>query len=319
MPFQTKPSSDMVYDLINEANPTLPAQVAAASVRLGVPAVFAGGSWPNPNTTITLTGVPGNTDFIGRRAVTYRRWDLSALYRGMTLTVKKHSEANLGGGANTVVFTVHQLLADINVKYGIHLTTDDVENANILRGSTQEGGLYVSTVNVVAKTTSLGFRGQFALKWIEGKPNLAEMITVQEIPGRRYPGGNDFSGAHKDIVSTAAFGIDFSSAIKGAYPTMPDNPVNITLPASQVWFDMVNACLQIVNARAGTAYQVSGTTNYKTAVNDFAGMSLVSAHTDDAAYPEANSADFNRMLIIKVPDDCTWAAGTMLFHYNYPL
>lgn len=319
MPFQTKPSSDMVYDLINEANPSLPAPVAPASVRLGTPAVFAGGSWPNPNTTITLTGVPGNTDFIGRRAVTYRRWDLSALYRGMTLTVKKHSEANLSNGANTVVFTVHQLLADINAKYGIHLTTDDVENANILRGNTQEGDLYVSTVNVVAKATSLGFRGQFALKWIQGKPNLGEMITIREIPGRRYPGGNDFSGSHKDVVSTAAFGIDFSTAIKEKFPAMADGPINVVLPANQTWFDVMNACFAIVNARAGTAYIVSGSTNYKTTPNDFAGMTLTMAHTDSAEHPEANSVDFNRVLVINVPDDCTWAAGKLLFHYNYPL
>lgn len=316
MAYQKKVSEELVYDLINEANPDLPVVATAANVRLGTPTALANTPWPALNTTIGLSGVPGSMDYIGRRNIQYRRWDLAAMFRGVVVLVRKHTEASLGSATN-VMFTVYQLLNDINTKYGILLTERDVSDVNILRGNTQEDGRYTTSVQVTAKATSLGFTGSFTLKWVDAKKSLSDMITVQEIPGRKWPGGNDFSGYHKDIVSTAAFGIDCTAAIKTAYPTLTDNPVDVTLPSNEVWTSLVNGCLALVNARAGTSYNVSNTGNYKTQPNNLSGMTLNVRAT--ANVESANSVDFNRVMVIAVPEDCTWAAGVFYFHYNYPL
>lgn len=316
MAYQKKVSEELVYDLINEANPDLPTSATATNVRLGTPTALAGTPWPALNTKIELSGVPGSMDYIGRRNIQYRRWDLSAMFRGVVVQVRKHTEASLGSATN-VMFTVYQLLNDINTKYGILLTERDVSDVNILRGNTQEDGRYTTSVQVTAKATSLGFTGSFTLKWVDAKKSLSDMITVQEIPGRKWPGGNDFSGYHKDIVSTAGFGIDCSAAIKTAYPSLTDNPVDVTLPSNEVWTALVNGCLALVNARAGTSYNVSNTGNYQTQPNNLSGMTLNVRAT--ANVESANAVDFNRVMIIAVPADCTWAAGTFYFHYNYPL
>ena len=315
MPLYTKESKALVYDLINEANPSLAIPVTQTNVTLGTPAVIANQAWPNNNTSIVATPAAGSGDYIGRQTLTYRRLDLAALFRGQTIQIKKF-KSTASSSAATVMYTVYQLLNDINSKYGMNLTQDDVADANITRGSTLEDGQYTTTITVTTKATSLGYTGSFALKWLNTKQSLEDMITVRTLGGRLFPGGNDFSGSHKEILAMAGYGLDVSSAWRQTNSTW-----NGAAWAKQVIgsasYQVFQLMLDSVNSKCGTAYKITNGGSYQT-TNEFAGFSWQCITLPNANYPEANSTDFNRLFIITAPDDCPWAIGEMYLHCNYP-
>jgi len=314
MPLYKKPSKDLVYDLINEANPQLEIPASALNVSLGVPAAIAGTSWPANNTNIVLSPAPGSGDFIGRQTVSYRRLDLSALFRGQTILIKKF-KSTASSSSGTLMYTVYQLLADINSRYGMNLTEDDVNNANILRGSTLEDGQYTTTVTVSTKATSLGYTGSFSLKWLNTKQSLEDMITVRTLGGRLFPGGNDFSGAHKEILAMAGYGIDGSDALRRTSSTWNGTATSgVVAAAHQVW---LSAMLDDINIKCGTSYKCTNGGSYLT-TNEFFGMNYTIVVLPHANYPDANTTDFNRLFIITAPANCPWAVGDLYVHANYP-
>lgn len=213
MPTYDKPSAEMVYDLINEANPSLPFQVSPSNMNLGVPSNVTPSGNNIQDTQITLSAKP-NSDFIGRASVRYRRINLGTLFRGMVVQIAKWSP-NLPGGSGTTMFTVHQLLDDINAKYGIKLSPEDVTNQNITRGNTLENGKYTRTVTVAAAAGSLGFKGSFTLKWLEAPRDLEGMVTLTDIAGRAFPGGNVFDENHLKVMNFMATGIDWTDQMTG--------------------------------------------------------------------------------------------------------
>lgn len=314
MPLFKKPSKDLVYDLINEANPQLAIPASPSNVTLGTPTVLSGGSWPTNNTKITLSPAPASGDFIGRQDVNYRRLDLSALFRGQVILIKKFkSTASTVSGS--LMYTIYQLLADINSRYGMNLTEDDVVNGNVIRGNTLEDGQYTTTVTVTTKGTSLGYTGSFSLKWLNTKQALEDMITVRTLAGRVFPGGNDFSGAHKDILDMAGWGIDGSSALRRTNSTWNGTATSGTILAAQaVW---LSAMCDDINAKCGSSYKCTSGSSYQV-TNELFGMPFTIVLLPHANFPDANSVDFNRLFIITPPADCPWATGALYVHANYP-
>lgn len=318
MPLYNKPAPDLVYDLVNEANPTLPIPLSATNVRFGAPSIIASSPWPQNNTSIEISPAPGNSDYVGKRTLSYRRLDLAALFRSMVIQIRKF-KSTTGSNNATVMFTVHQLLNDINQQYGLKLTTDDVNDGNITRGPNQEDGQYTSTVTVTTKVGSLGFTGSFQLKWINTKQSLEDMITVVEIPGRLFPAGNDFSGDPKDTLDSAAFGIDISGVIKAewaAYGGQTSGPYPVSQDAVSI--AMTRGLLNLVNQKCGTEYVLSdGAPTYLTK-NEFKGATYSIITLPSALYPQLNSTDFNRCMVVVMPSDCPWAVGRLFGHFNYP-
>lgn len=315
MPLYSKPSKDLVYDLINEANPGLDNPISQANVSLGTPTAIAGAAWPASNTSIVVSPGAGSGDYIGRQTLTYRRLDLSALFRGQVIQIKKFKSI-VGSNTGTVMFTIYQLLADINSQYGMNLTEDDVNNGNILRLGTLEDGQYTTTVTVTTKATSLGYTGSFQLKWLNTKQSLEDMVTVRTLGGRLFPGGNDFSGAHKTILNMAGWGIDAGSALRRTGSTWNGSAV-ATRPITSSEQPWVAAALADVNVKCGTSYKCTTNGSYLT-TNEFFSMVYTIVTLPNANYPDANSTDFNRLIILTAPADCPWAIGDMYLHVNYP-
>jgi len=306
MPLYLKPSKDEVYDLINQANPDLGFVASPANVNLTVPSVATVSGQPNLNTKITLGAVQGG-DFMGRKDVFYRRRSLTSLFRGVTVQIDLY-RAPVAAGA--VAYTVYQLLPYINAKYGMSLTEDDITNANILYGSTLEGGFNTTTVTVQAKATSLGYIGSFALKWKSAPQDLATMIGVTELGGRLYPGGNDFT-AHKNIVNFMGYGTDWTTFLAQypwqGFPT--SNSLASSNPAANILW--ANQMLAELNIQYGTTFptNLGGSTL------------LVKAATiytlPNAAVPEANSRYFNRVMVIDILDTQADAIGVGRFYHHF--
>lgn len=314
MSIYKKVAKALVYDLINEANPTLSKPVTELNARLGVPAVIASAVFPAANTTIKLSPMPGTADYIGSQTVKYRRLDLTRMFRGITATVVKYAPKSVGAAAGTVMFTVYELLNDINKLYGLKLTEDDINTGNIVRGSTQEGGQYTTTVTVTTKATSLGFVGSFALKWINTPQSIADMITNTDLDGRVFPGGNVFDENHKKIISSLSYGADFSAEM-AALVTGPFGRQGINWNS---WANYYNnyllAKMRQVTGMPEWKYTANG--DYRVGVGDISGMTHALYALPSTVYPEGNGRFYNLVLVIYIPEDCTWATGEFIMHFN---
>lgn len=315
MPFFIKPSQALVYDLINEANPSLPIAVSPANFKLGAPSAATVPGQPELNTVVTGSAV--GTDYIGRKPFNYQRLTLNSLFRGMVVQINKYSPNQ--AGANSVVFTIYQLLPVINTLFGLNLEQDDIVDGNILRGNTQEGGFYTTTVTVTAKATSLGWTGSFALKWKSAPQDLESMITTTSLPVRRFPGGNDFvTPGHAVIVNNMAFGIDWSSFILAgthwdSYPNAWEGAGNNLVTFGNRFIDELNrlygkGLVKPTNAAPAYSYQ-----SWAGRVVDLS----TQAGADSA--PLANAKYYNRVLILTIPPEDTakgCGVGEHYIHYN---
>ena len=322
MPLYNKPSKDLVYDLINEANPDLRVPITLTNAVLGTPAAITGTPvWPQPNTTIVASAAPASDDYIGKQTLKYRRLDMSTLFRAMVVTIRKYRDVT-GFTSGSGVYLVSQLLPDINQQYGLNLTMDDLTDAWVTRGNAVENGFNTNTITVHTKATSLGYVGTFQLKWINANRNIADMITVKEIPGRLFPGGNDFSVAHSDILTPMGFGIDVSQAMNGnAYggSNIAERAMN-----NPAWVGddvAIRAILALVNAKCGTDYKFTSGGLAETPGEFWQGRWSIQPSTNSATlalYPEINSTDFNKVVIIKPPVGQTWSTDVLLCGFNYP-
>jgi len=315
MPLYNKPSPELVYDLINAANPDLPVALTPANAKLDNPVTATIPGRSDLNTTIAVISVGG--DYIGRKPMNYRRIDLSKLLRGVLVQMNKYS-ANQSA-SNSIVFTVYNLLPLINAKHGLNLTTDDVADVNILRGNTQEGGFYTTTVTVNAKATSLGYVGSFALKWKSAPQDLESMITVTNLTARRFPGGNDFSNpSHPVVVSNMAFGIDWTAFINSgvkwnSYPNGWEGIGDAVVGFGNRFIDELNRLYG-----KGLVYPTNAAPAY--AYQSWAGRVVdLSTQAGIDSAPLANSKYYNRVLILTIPDADTakgCGAGQHYIHYN---
>lgn len=308
MPLYLKPSTALVYDLINEANPALPVPLSVSNMKLNDPQPVTVPGRSDLNTAVTAISIGG--DYIGRKVLNYRRLVFGTLFRGMTVQVDKYSSKDTG--SNATVFTVYDLLPIINVKYGLNLTTDDIVDANIIRGNVQENGFYTSTVTVSSKGTSLGYVGSFQLKWKGAPQDLESMIAVTDLNARSFPGGNTFDGAHPTVVDNMAYGIDWTSFIATA--TWDGFPGNLraggNTPAfGQRFIDELNrlygkSLVGSYKAASAYAYLDWGSTVYD-----------LSTQAGRDAVPLANSKYFNRVLVWTIPAYDTVRGSGIGKHY----
>lgn len=319
MPIYKKPSPELVFDLINEANPSLDIPLTPTNVQLGKPVALTAAPWPAANTEIEVSAAPGTTEYTGKKTLSYRRLEFASLWRGQTIQIEKYIDVT-GMSSGTAVFTVHQLLGDINQQYGVNLTVSDVNNTVITRGSLGPDGQYTRTVTASARSDSLGYTGTFQLVWKNAKQSLQDMVTVRELNGRLYPGGNDFSGEHKDVLHCAGFSIDITATFREIWPGFGATALSDSNISSYPQLEpVIQAALTMVNAKCGTNYQRSAAGSYLTTPGDFAGFLRFSNRIlPNTLFPETNSTDFNRCMIIPAPNDCPWGTGNLYLHYNYP-
>lgn len=306
MPLYTKASKDEVYDLINSANPTLAFPVSPTNVNLGLPTATVVSGQPTLNTKIAVSCKQSDGTYVGRNSLNYRRRSLSSLFRALTVQIDLYAPPVAAGA---VAYTIYQLLPYINAKYGMFLTTDDVVDAPIVYGSTLEGGFNTTTVSVVAKSTSLGYIDSFALKWKSAPQDLGTMIAVNDLPGRLYPGGNDFSGTHKNIVNFMGYSTDWTDIIV-ANPWYNFPASNLTIDNTGPTNGFMAVFLAEINRQYGTSY---------TAVNMAAlAKTITTYNLPSALLPEGNRLYYNRCVVIDLADGVadTIGVGRFFIHYN---
>lgn len=313
MPIVNKTSPELVYDAINEANQNLPVPASPATVLLGAPVVQVPPSGSVANTKVVLTPA-GDGSYLGRKEVQYRRREFPVWFRGMLVRIDAW-HPNKSGSANWVnTFTLHQLLPRLNAKYGLKLTTDDITDVQFQANSNSldADGRPWTARTMTAKVTSLGWVGSVTVEWHDAARSLIDAIAINDLPNTRtYPGGNDFSVAHKEVVNFMGFGVDWSSwAAVNPWPGFPA----ITNVSSTAWNAWLAKFFTEINRIYGTSLTGVVAVDAPYPVGTATTSRIITLPDD--AYPELNSRFYNRCLLVPILPTSETMAGTFALHYN---
>lgn len=321
MQLYPKTSPELVLDLIAATNPGLPFPLTVDTVYIGPPTAIAVVPPAIVNTTARISSKP-SSKYTGSKVVSYQRINLANLFFNVTPNIRKYSATGEAGGNP---FTIYQLLPFLNDLYGVKLTQDDVNDAAFPAYSTiTEGGVSkkVASVAMTAKATSQAFIGSVLIRTQAGQRDLSSIILKTEIPGRLYPGGNDFVTNTKDRLDCIGYGIDFSELMNGL-GTSQTNPRSYFFAAGLTigWSSNAVGSQQDVFDAIKTVLGIPLVVGYGGSPPASARWCLNAATTNvvtlpNAAYPEANSKDFNRLAVVTPVAGNTWATGRLYLHYN---
>lgn len=158
--------AQILVDQINDDNSS---SFTTALFNFGVPAADGGAK----NTKIVLTAA-GGSGYSGTRDIYYNRVDLATVpgNRGTTFQV---------GDAETLA----ELIPEINTLYGINLTAADYNDVAI-PAFPGEAPHETQTINLVAKSGSIVWRGTLVLTLNANDIDLVEAIENNSLNGLTY-------------------------------------------------------------------------------------------------------------------------------------
>lgn len=305
MPLYSKPPKESVLDLIKEANPNLPLPLTTDGVTFGVPKTIplTPGSIVNTEIEMSARGASG---YVKKTIVRYRRLSLDTLFRGLAAEVHKYTAR----GPYEYPFDMYGLLKEVNARFGLNVTEDDVVNTWFPWQNDKYYPDKRTCVGVmVSKPTSLLWTGQTSLRWVSDRQSIADMILKLELPGRVFPGGKSTPSA-KYVLDSATFGADFGEFSKNMeHSYLTGFQFGIDNVAIRAVHDEVLAGINLVTGKTYT-YEP------KTEAFGLGGIVPVRYTLPNPAIPEANSKDYNRVVVFPYPVDGVWGVGRLLLHYN---
>lgn len=192
-----KPSNELVYDLINLANPQLPIPIDANNVIIEkITTVAVNEASNNRNTSARLRGVQGMgyTDSV---TLYYDRINLASI-------IPTYAASSAGFTSFTAANT-HAALAAIQDAFGINFSTKDIVNRGLAGISTAD---YTSTIQLQADVASPAYVGVQTVRYYRGKPVLDTSITKDVLDVLKHPIDETLSKRCADLMT---YGIDFTS------------------------------------------------------------------------------------------------------------
>lgn len=187
-----KTGKELVWDLINQANPR---PVPFSASNSAIEAITAGSFTQDGvtyNTKARIRGLP-NSGYTGSVTVYYNRLTLSNLFRNQQASVESFSAAD-----------IHALLPVINRSYGLNLLTSDITNATL-------GGVavpnYTNTVFLApAATSALLAAGSANMRYMRGLPYLDKFILSKNLTAYTHP----VADTTKPAAQLLTYGLDFT-------------------------------------------------------------------------------------------------------------
>lgn len=335
MAIYTKPARQMLIDLINEGNPDLPFSINSVDYEFTRPVPIE--LQPNGhNTEIRIMAKPG-APYIGNVLLTYRRLDLGYLFRNIIPTIKQWVENSGNPASGTTRAYLHDFLPLFTKKYGINLQTSQINNVALQERDGLDPNRYF---NIVANPESLIYIGSAQAQWILGRRRLSELLQVDEVEGRLYPDGNDFSEDFKrrplltELTHYIDFtmyhqenGIDWNRYSNRSFSTSYHSNSTTSIYLSRQENIYRNILDEMFRTHLGFGVAIrelnqGGVPLYTTGLNEttnevsVAGIRYYHIALPHNDYPEANSEFFNSAVVIQVPDDCPWGLGNIFLHYN---
>lgn len=295
MPLYDKPPVGILLDVFTASNSGAknPPVLNSANARCGLPIAVSGS--PSWNTQVTIYAARSSNN-LGKVTVKYRRLSLRTLFSSISVEIHVYSPA----AANAVPYKFSDLLPLFNQKYGLNLTTDDFidQSFPIASDTKYSSTVRNSVITLQANPNSLQYIDQINVRWVNAPPVLSDLIKTTVLPGRTYPGGNDFLSAHAYVLNIETFGYDFSSIA--------------TYVGTGVGF--VSHAAPLIASLTGKPYTYDSQ-NQNAPFNLF-GASYTVYALPNAAVPEANSTDYNHVAVMTLGAGDTWGVGALYLHYN---
>lgn len=192
MALYPKGGKQMIFDLINAANPSeVPYTEANTAIE-----VITNGSFTvdgkSYNTSARVRGLMG-TGYTGSKTVYYNRLSLATLFLNATFRLDSYSAAS-----------VYDALPVINSRYGLNLTQADIVDA-ALAGVGQAN--YNSIVGVRGKATSpILTTASATLYYYRGLPYLDKFVLAKNLNAYNHP----VSDASRKSAQMLTIGLDFT-------------------------------------------------------------------------------------------------------------
>lgn len=288
-----------VIDQINLDNPTLPWALNTTDFLYGKPQVVA-----NPvnglNTKIRIQAKTG-TKYTGSVDVTYRRRDLTNLFRGISPQITRWVN---DGSAMTLALIVPL----INSAYGLNL---DATKCTIPSNWAVSASGTAKVITAVA--TDWQYTGSFSITWNRGLQELGlDILTLTDLDGFQWPGGNDFT-AYPDrsmFGNFLASGIDITEVVQSSSVL---SWTSVTA-GSQLSAAQGTAVYDYVNSKLGTnlnVYAYNADTNPQ-GLSGYIGYQRV---LPNASYPEANKPGFAYAVIVNATAHPLFKSN-LVFYFN---
>jgi hypothetical protein len=282
-----KAQLDLLYKLINEANPGAPFSIDLTTAKVATPQAQAVVAGQIADTNVMLTG---KGYYIGGQRVQYRRIDLTKFFRGVTV---KFDTWSSNGYVNAQMVVDH-----LNKTYGLAITINDISIP---------GGLWAAgTSSVNTSGTSLCYIGSITWTWSQGKREIESVLLANNVDGRLFPGGNVFDGLRKPQGEYICYDLDFapvasgfaSFTATGVWPAA-GGPSDIVFPFLK---EKVSSLFDSTKPHTEVGGLVGATYAYITAL-------------PSAIAPEANAANFPRAVVITAAAN-SWWQGKIMFHFK---
>jgi hypothetical protein len=322
MSLYPKQSMQMLVDLINQANPSLPVPLTTTNALYGTPTAVTPTGGNVQNTSIKVTAQAG-TKYVGNTTLLYRRLDFGILFRNLPIVIYKYSP-NAGSP-----YKISDLLPSINAKYGLSLTTADVVDGSLPTGNTNAvaaiglaAGTRNSSITVTAQTSSPGFIGSFTLYWVQAPQDIGSMISVTSLENARvFPGARNVVDNSIYVPDLDFYSIDWTNALNQAAAAASQSlAIAIGFLTSYGLGTQTGApatvhssLLASINAAITTQYNL---TNPVSTPYSLYGIKFTNVILPSATLPEADSKYFNRALYMDLPAGASWGAGRIIMHYN---
>lgn len=320
-----KTSQQMLFDLINASNPSLPIPIAATNVKFGTPTTITPGG-NIQDTSIKVIALP-NAPYVGNQQLTYRRLNATALFRSVPLRIDLYSAASAG----STPYKMSQLLPYINAKYGLNIQASDIQDVNFPAGNTNANPAYgvpAGTRNAVATltwtTNNYAWQGNINVCWVQAPQDLSTLLAVSSLEqALTYPGKRDVVDNTVYVPNLDTYSVDFTdalaTAVNGGSPLTPSTIYGgqgVAVSNASTYTQII-AALNAANL-AGNTYTNTGPATNKfdlTGALYYGNIDMTQA-ANQALYPEADYRYFNRLIVIKLQSGNTWGAGDIFMHYN---
>lgn len=322
MGIYTKTSLQMVVDLLNASNPSLPVPITFSNVKFGTPTAITPGTGQIQDTQIKVVALASG-QYVGNQMLTYRRLNSSVLFRSVPLRVDLYSSVAAVGVSP---YSMSQLLPYINAKYGLNLQASDITDVAFAGCSTNAQptiGLAAGTLNSTALLTftsaNPAWEGSITVFWVQAPQDLSTLLASGSLETALvYPGNRSVVDSSVYVPNLDTYYVDFTDYLGtgGSNSTLPAAVANSTI--SNVTND--NTLVGIINTLTGKTYTNGGGSAGSTLM-DLTGATIsavidLTTAANQALYPEADYRYYNRLLIITLAAGNTWGAGQMFLHYN---
>lgn len=284
-----KPQRDLLYKLINEANPTAPFTMDLSNATIGIPVAQAVVNGKIADTNVLLSG---KSAYIGSKRVEYRRIDLSKFFKNITPSFDDYTPGT--------VVTTAMLVDYFNRTFGLALTVNDFQGG----GGTWSPG----PAGFAIDPKSLCYSGTISWTWTNGKRQIGSAFTAPNVDGRLWGGGNVFDQNRKPTGQYIAYDLDYS----------PVKDVMATLASTGTWsFAGSPTFVPLFDFLKSNVSPLFDQSKQHTEVGGLNGATYTKTTMPSATFPEANSLSpkFKNVLVL-TPLPTSWWQGRILMHYT---